>query len=466
MTKALLEYIKDSSLFRPKYVKSNYQGLSDQDLMRELTLYRAFALQMATGEEERARWQAPGKQNLSVFPETLGVSMPNQELLKRCALYTTDVVIDDPLFRLTLPRNNQSDAMGASVGMPRSEDLDREHLARAATYIYRLRAGIAADFIRMLPVSYLHEPPELIPFTSSEDGFADILPHELLKWFRENAQVLPAIETDRGWQFRGDPLVPGRRIGVHFKGTPLASVTLRALVEAKFLSAEEVDAQTHVIAMEHRVPDEPPTQERFDAWVFQTVNQSAGHFYNRVAAELDMANSFGSTYMPLSPFVAELLNREWSQPQARNLSTDVFNSVVTLELPLLDGVSFENLVELRHKDGEAFHNFRIALEKGLRELRLITDASELQIKSQNLVHELGEVQVAEVNKKLAQIKRGLPGDVSILAGSLLAAILTGGVMSPAVLGAAGLIYKKYRDLEAEVRENPAFFLWKVQKIKE
>ena len=31
---------------------------------------------------------------------------------------------------------------------------------------------------------------------------------------------------------------------------------------------------------------------------------------------------------------------------------------------MLEGVSFEKLVNLRHKDGEAFDNFRIALEKG------------------------------------------------------------------------------------------------------
>jgi hypothetical protein len=465
MTKAVLEFIKDSPLFKSKYVKSKYQRLSDQDLMRELARYREYALQVATAEEERARWQAPGKQNLSVFPETLGFRVPNQELLKRCALYTADVVIDDPLFRLTVPKNDQSDAMTALVGMPHSESVDRERLAQAATDIYKLRSGIVTNFIRMLPVSYLHEPPEQVPFTSSDNGFADILPSELLAWFRENAEVLPAIKSERGWQFRGDPLVPGRLIGVHFKGTPFSTVTLRALVEAKVLSSEEMDAQTQLIAMEHRLPDEPPDQERFDAWVFQTVNQAAGHFYNRVAAELEMADSFGSTYLPTSPFVAELLNKEWSQPQARDLSGDVFNSVLTLELPILEGVSFEKLVDLRHKDGEAFHNFRIALEKGLRELRLTSDPAELQIKIQNLAHELGEVQVAEVNKKLAKIKRGLPGDVSILAGSLLAAILTGGLASPAVLGAAGLIYKIRQDLIAEVRENPAFFLWKLDKMK-
>ena len=125
--------------------------------------------------------------------------LPNQELLKRCALYTTDVVIDDPLFKLTLPKNEQSEAYGSPyMGIPKSEEFRSRGLARAATYIYKLRAGIAAGFIRMLPVSYLHEPPEHIPFTSSENGFADILPSELLAWFRENAQVLPLIETGKG----------------------------------------------------------------------------------------------------------------------------------------------------------------------------------------------------------------------------------------------------------------------------
>ena len=45
MTKALLEYIKDSPLFKPKYVKSKYQRLSDEDLMRELSLYRELCAQ-------------------------------------------------------------------------------------------------------------------------------------------------------------------------------------------------------------------------------------------------------------------------------------------------------------------------------------------------------------------------------------------------------------------------------------
>jgi len=58
-------------------------------------------------------------------------------------------------------------------------------------------------------------------------------------------------------------------------------------------------------------------------------------------------------------------------------------------------------MDIRNNDGEAFQNFRMELEKHLRELRLENDPENLKLKRENLVHELTEVQVHAVNEKFA-----------------------------------------------------------------
>jgi len=452
MSESLLKYIKESPLFALKYIEDDYHLLSDEDLQRKLNSYRDYCLQEVAIEPKKAR------QNLSIFVEGFDSFLPDESLLKQCALYVEDVVINDPVFELASPRSEFAEAISSYLGMTRT-GIDRKSLARSATYMNRLRPAIQADFVKFLPVSYIHEPPKQIPITYSENWYADALPSELLEWFRAAAEVHTLRKGDKGWySIEGDRLVPCRAISIHFKGHPLDKPAIYFLVESQVISFDE---KTGVAEFLQVLPEDPPDEQGFIAWVFQSMNQTAKHFFDQVCREVYIASRIGSTYLTKSPFTAELLRKEW--PQAPDLRTDIFNAVLKLELPVLEGISLERIIEFRQKEGEAFQNFRVELERHLRELRRTTDPDELAVRIQNVTHELSEVQINEIDKTIAEAKKRMFADALLFVGGLVTTIQTNGLSLLAALGAFADGYKTLSEYTSSVRENPAFFLWKLQE---
>jgi hypothetical protein len=452
--KDMQDFTERSPLFKKKHIDDDYRFLSDESLRRELALYRECSLQAAD------RYAARGKRELSVFTDTSGSFLPDEALLKQCALYVENVIIDDPIFRHTAPRNKSVEALNALFGINQGVEVDRRELAHSAAYISRLLPAIQADFVQLLPVSYFHEPPKEIPITYSENLYADALPEALLNWFRSAAEVYPLTKGDRGWYSLPDePLRPCRAIGVHFRGHPSYLDPVFFLTQLEVLS---VDEETGIVETVQTFPDAPPSAEWFITWVYQSVNQAARRFFETVYKEFYFACRVGSTYLTKSPFVANLLGEVWHPGQ--DLQTDVISAVLQLELPILEGVSLNQIIELRQKDGEAFQNFRVELAKHLRKLRRTTDPRELEIQMQNVSHELSEVQVNEVNKKIASAKRGMFADALILVGGLAATVQTqvgGWGIAALIAYAAEKGLNTYSEYVSQVRENPAFFLWKL-----
>lgn len=452
MTKGL-KYINGSLLFERKHIEENYRFVCEADLQKELDSYREYCLQTA------AETTAESKSPLSVWAESSTVSMPDESLLKQCALYVNNVIVDDPVFSQTSPGNKFTEVLNSYLGMSPSGGIDRRRLAQSAAYMNHLLPAIRAGFVEFLPISYLHEPPDQIPLTYSENWHADALPKELLDWFTAAAEIHPMRRSERGWCFSDkEPLKPCRAICIRFKDHPTHTNALFFLSQMTRMS---VDKQTGMFEFIQTFPDTPPETEYFNAWIFQSVNQAARNFFYHVCRELYLGNRTGSTYLTASPFVAELLSKAWFRES--NLETDVFNAVLQLNLPVLEGVSFERVIDLRQKDGEAFQNFRVELAKQLRELRQINDPDELAVSIQNVAHELSEVQVNEIDRKVAKIKRGLFADAVIFGGGLVATIQTKGLGIPALIYAMEKGYKTYSEYISDVKQNPAFFLWKLVK---
>ena len=163
--------------------------------------------------------------------------------------------------------------------------------------------------------------------------------------------------------------------------------------------------------------------------------------------------------MSVSPFVFELLKR--GLPLEHDLQTSTFNAILGIELPFLQRVDPEVLMTIRRNDGEAFQNFRLELERHLRELRCVQDPEELRIRAENALHEVTEVQLRQVNRKVSELKKHALAEALVLFGGLAAAVQTGGWSLAACAGAVAAGYKSLSEYRGQVRENPAFFLWKV-----
>lgn len=130
---------------------------------------------------------------------------------------------------------------------------------------------------------------------------------------------------------------------------------------------------------------------------------------------------------------------------------------------MLKNTTLNNVLEIREKDGEAFKNFRTELEKKLRGLRQFSDMDKLKTEMENVSHELSEVQVHEIDRKIANIKRKMIPDAFILVFGLTAVIQANGIGIPALLYAIDKGFKTYNEYITSVKENPAFFLWKIKE---
>src|SRR5271157_2596119 len=447
MGKSLIHFFNDSFLFQKKAIESRYSRFEDNQLEKELERYRMFCL-------EDAKNKQTNKQNLDVLVE--GVNhVVDENFLKQTALYVNQVIINDPVFIFSLPRSNYSKVMNQYLGMEK-KGIDRQDLSDAAKYMIEHKEAIRSGFIDFLPVSFLHEPPKELPIKYSKVLFSDVLPPELLEFFRKNAEVTPIQHEGGHWIIDPTiPLTPCRAIDISFSREKYKSYPYM-LFEMQVIDSDE---KTGWIKFSQTLPETPPSQEYFNNWVTQSVNQASRRCFDEVYKEISLASNLGTTYLTHSEFVYQLLQK--NIPLSSDLKTDVLNLTMGLNLPLLENVTLEHILDIREKDGEAFENFRIELEKRLREFRTITEPSELRIRLENTTHELTNVQIREIDKKISSVKSKMFPDAMILIGGLVTTLQTKGFGLPVLVYAIQNGYKTYQEYISEVKENPAFFLWKV-----
>lgn len=451
MGKSLLHFINDSFLFQKKHIENQYLRFKDNQLEKELERYREFCLEYASEKET-------DKRNLNVLVEGAN-HIVDETFLKQTALYVHQVIINDPVFRFSLPRSNFSEAMNQYLGMKKT-GIDRDDVSNAARYIVEHKKAIRSGFIDFLPLSFLHEPPKELPIRYSEVLFSDVLPQELLSYFWENAKVTPIQQRDGHWIIDPTiPLAPCRAIDISFPSDKHKSYPYM-LFEMQVIDSDE---KTGLVKFSQTLPETPPSPEYFNNWVTQSINQASRRYFDEVYKEISLASNFGTTYLTHSEFVHQLLQK--STPLSSDLKTDVLNLTMGLNLPLLENVSLEHILDIREKDGEAFESFRIELEKQLRELRTITEPSELKVRLENTTHEMTDVQIREIDKKISSVKGKMFPDAMILVGGLVTTIQTNGWALPALIYALQNGYKTYQEYVSGVKENPAFFLWKVANKK-
>jgi hypothetical protein len=447
MEKSFLQFIDDSFLFQKKSVENQYSRFNDGQLAKELERYRQFCL-------ENAKNRGAGKQNLNVLIEGAN-QIVDDNFLKQTALYVNQVIINDPVFKFSLSRNNFSETVNQYNAM-KTTGIERKDLSNAAQYIIGYSKAIQSGFIDFLPLGFLHEPPKEVEIKYSEALFSDVLPAELLEFFWKNAKVTPIQQRNGQWIIDTTvPLYPCRAIHISFPSGEYNSYPYM-LFEMEVISS---DKKTGQIRFSQILPDTPPSQEYFNNWVTQSINQASRRYFDEIYKEVSLADNLGANYLTFSDFAYQLLQK--SVPLYSGLQAETLNLTMGLDLPLLENISLDHLIEVREKDGEAFENFRTELDKQLRELRTITEPSELRKKLENTTHELTNVQIQEIDKKISSIRSKLFPDATILTGGLVTTLQAEGIGIPALIHVIQNGYKTYQEYISKVKEKPAFFLWKI-----
>jgi len=222
------------------------------------------------------------------------------------------------------------------------------------------------------------------------------------------------------------------------------------------------DEETRKLVIRHTFPDTPPNPELFATWVIQSINQAAQQVLSTLLSDLAASELTGSLLATMSPFIAELLSKDVAES---SLESEVATLSAKLDLPILEDVSIENLARIRSQEDEAFQRFRLLLSSKLRDLRSITDEHQLATKLNDLEHELTEIKIKELDLQLNKLKRDLSITAGIALASFSAVVATSGMTLPSLAIASGAMANSIYKLRSDLRQNPAFFLWRLLREK-
>lgn len=447
----LFDFLSDSLLFDDHRVTNHYGGVTDVELQKELTRYREFMISKLP--ELRAEISAQPSELRLFGAEDFG----SLTKLVQAAFYLDQVVLPDPLFRHTQRHGEIKQHMNLMIGVKSPDEVDRKAVADAVRSMRQLTPMVAANYVKFFPVSYFLERKEVPIFFPGQDRFASSLPSDILGIYRQRTTVRSARITDQGAYVLKD-LKPGRAISIIFDGASRSFLYRLQSIASQVFDEER---RTVKFSMPLLGADEPsPTEEEFDAWVEQSINQSARAHFRDLWIQQSISSELDLSYLTGSDLTAALLGANAGTQDLKGFTAD---TILNLDVPFFSDMTADVVMSVRQSDGEAFHAFRRELEKSVRELRLESDIEKRVIKLENAMHELTEVQVGAVEQKVRQLKKGALTDAAIAVGGLAAGIATSGYSLVAVAVAAARGYKGWRDYQDKVALSPAYFLWKAKK---
>jgi hypothetical protein len=444
----LYDFLGDSVLFNEAAIAQQYRGLTDGELTRELGRYREFCLEK---HSELIAEASPVAGHMSLVA-SLG-STPI-DLLRRGALYLDRFVIDDPLFPLSAERDDLQLAYTALVtGKPKNLSVDRSDILRAVSYLKTITPFVAKDYVRVLPFSLRYEPPKALPILYSETLFREALPDELRDFFKKRARIREVKRAEgRLLVMRDPPKAPCRGIGIEFEGDDEHAMYGYNLLQS---AAEQVADSHGRFRFKMRLPDTPPDREQYETWVEQSLNQAASQSFRKITSSMAAAAKFDAMYLAPNRLAAEIADFALEGPQP--VRPFVASQVLALDLPWLEAISADTLMEVRENDGEAFATFRVALEAKIRELRAVKDPDKLRVGTENAIHDLTETQVRLLDTKMKGLRDKMAADAVLVGLGLAGAVQLGGLTVLGAVGAAVHGFSVWQQYRSAMREHPGYF---------
>jgi len=393
---------------------------------------------------------------LKVFSSSEDTSI---NLLKQTALYIDQFIIPDPLFKLTDIQSDIANVTAKYLGYKNDGSINRESLKNAGIYLREIKPMVAGNYIKIFPLSYHFEAPKQIPFNLPENYYNEILPKEILDYFWQNVNVRSMEKMKSGgWQVIEDKIYPCRSIVVDFKGTNFKTNMVYHLFEMEVLDFNE---ETGLATFRQTLPDTPPDNDYFNAWVTQSINSASKVYFDKVFKENFISSNLNSTYLCDNQFTSNLITQNFNVK--KSIQSETANRLLNYDLPFLENIDVEKLMTIRELDSDVFTNFRIELEKHFREFRNLKDPDLINQKTENVFHELYDVQIQKIKQKIEYINKQVAVNSFVALGGLAGSFSTGGYSLLASALALGKGYKDYANYKEKVKENPSYLLWKIRK---
>ena len=446
------EFLADSLLFDESLIAAKFASISDQELEKELRRYYDFATKEAPIVEAE----------ISKDPSNL-VIVSDEPIdpahLIQSSLYVNQYVFDDPLLPLVERLDRTADAMNQYLGMKQDEGVDRRKLARVAGVLRSATPFVAGNFLKLLPLRPTRPAGKPLEINYSPTAYDDALPAEIMKLFREAAVVKSMTKVDGGFRVEND-LHPGRAINIDYGDHSGRADFMYLLWQHEVIDKDE---DSRVVRGIFTLPDDVPDTAYFEHWVKQSVNQSALKLFTEIERQLAFAARLNAVLGSRSELSYRAVQKV-VEPHS-SVTVRTANAFLNLDLPVLTGVSPEEIMRIRQYDGEAFKRFRLLLDQKLSNVRQKDDPEEATRNADDAVHELTQVRMDEIDGKMKGVKEKLAANAVIAGLGLAATVQTAGLGLLSTALAAASIGKTIIDYRQDVKRNPAFFLWKVLKSK-
>lgn len=453
MAREIYGYLVDSMLFG-KHLENDFISIDEKELKTELNDYREFVLKHYN--KIKAEVMTDYKK-ISVTIESFG-TFPDEELLKQLALYIDCVIIADPVFALTEPVSESTNIMSQYMGM-REAEFDKTELANALRYMKKIIKLVSCGFVKFVPISILHEAPQNIPIRFDKNNFNDCLPTEIMDFLRQHIKVHNLEPCENGLKICSkDPLRKGTSLYVYF---PECKERMGEVVQyMKQVPISELKSNgTFQMAL---IRPAEISDIEFSTWLNQSINVASEKLCQETYQELYFAQQLHSMYLTKSKFKADLLAKGISN---NSTQSKLANLALKLDVPVFQGISLDEIISIRQNYGSSFANFRNELGNKLIHLNGIKDDNELKNELEIISYEINESYICNIDKEIKSLKRSLRSDIAILTGSLLSSYVTGGISLIGAAAAAIASGKDTNKLFGDMRDNPGYFLWKIDKKK-
>ncbi|KFI11373.1 hypothetical protein IX95_14960 [Vibrio sp. B183] len=442
------DYLNDSLLLDSTLVTRFYSGLSDAVLEQELIKYREYCLKVLPAIRDAVK-------SNGVVSCLATDTLSHTSHLKQAALYLEEAVVADPVFELTDFRTQATEALTSFMGMASTPKVDRQKLAKAAVRLIELRPLVSGGYVKLYPVTFELEKGAEVPLLYSDVGFEDCLPPNILEQYKASADVR-SVQNDNGRMLVMRDLYPCRNISIHFQGMESGFAMGYVLNPTKF---EPTDKE-NVFTIIQKKSSVPPSKPDFDAWVNQSVNQTARNHFIELSKRIALSEYLGCMFGTEHPFESNLLNMNVG---SADIQANTLNCALQMDVPFLEQVSSADLMSIRNNDGEAFQSFRAELEKGLREARHEANLSRVKAIIEDTQHELFEVQMRQIAPQIKHIQNTHLAEAVIAVAGLGLSVVTGGasLIATGIAGLSGI--KSHSDYKSKLTANPSHFLWNVKQ---
>ena len=371
------DFLTESFLFGYG-LEDNFSALSDYELEKELNRYREYVI---SNMGEICREIIFDSRKIAVTIESFS-ERPREELLKQLALYVDVVTISDPLFELTEKKSNSTKVM-----------------------------AVVCNYVKYIPISYLHEAPMNVPITYDANNYSKSLPQPIMDFLKKNVQVHNTVRMDGGLRVELDkPLTRGTGLFIHF---PDCGFRNGEIVQYQESEVVDFDENTRKATFRFFTPDNI-LQDTFNIWLDQSVNKACLHMYDETFQEVYLASRLNTMYLTQSTLKAQLLSKEMGK---QSVDSQIANMALRLDVPVLENSKITDII--RNDYGESFANFRTELGEKLLHLSNIKDNEQLENELQEVTYAINETYINQINRETRSIIRSLGIETTIATGSLL-----------------------------------------------